>query len=125
RESSQPPAYLRSPDWERASRGLLAVAVSNENGAFAKQYDLGRADDAVALSLFKDVDHWTFGVDDADPIALHAAAACRNGEASKAVSGVIDSFLKWVREEMKKAPDPEGPDTEDDDAVARMSKQLL
>ena len=56
RDASQPPAHLRSPDWERASRGLLAVALNNEDGAVAKQCDMGRADDAIALSLFKDVD---------------------------------------------------------------------
>ena len=30
------PAFLRGPDWERASRGLLAVAIGNQDGAFAK-----------------------------------------------------------------------------------------
>src|SRR5262249_34374583 len=106
RESSQPPAYLQSPDWERASRGLLAVAITNEDGVFAKQYDLGRPDDAVTLSLFKDVNHWTFWVDDANSIALHAAAACRSGAASTAISGVIDSLLKMARAAMEQ-PDPE------------------
>ena len=124
RESSQAPAYLRSPDWERASRGLLAVAVTNENGAFAKQYDLGRADDAVTLSVFKDVDHWTVGVDDADSIALHAAAACRNGEASKAISGVVDFLLKLAREGMKD-PDPEALAVGAHERAYRMIKALL
>ncbi len=36
------PAFLRGPDWERASRGLLAVAIGNQDGAFAKSYDLKR-----------------------------------------------------------------------------------
>ena len=70
------PAYLSGPEWDRASRGLLAVAINNQDGAFAKAYDLGRPDDAVVLSLFKGVDRWVFGVDDADAIALHAVAAC-------------------------------------------------
>ena len=54
------PAFLRGPDWERACRGLLAVAVNNRDGAFAKPIDLGRPEDAVVLSFFKGVDHWTF-----------------------------------------------------------------
>ena len=71
RRPSQPPSYVRGPGWERASGGLLAIAIGNEDGTFAKQYDLGRPDDAVTLSLFKDVNHWTFWVDDASSIALH------------------------------------------------------
>ena len=70
------PAYLSGPEWDRASRGLLAVAINNQGGAFAKAYDLGRPDDAVVLSLFKGVDRWVFGVDDADAIAVHALAVC-------------------------------------------------
>jgi hypothetical protein len=106
KEPSQPPAYIRGPGWERASRGLLAVAINNEDGTFAKQYDLGRPDDAVTLSLFKGVNHWTFWVDDASSVALHAAAACRSGEVSKAISGVIDSLLKSARAAMEQpAPD--------------------
>jgi len=106
RGPSQPPAYIRGPAWEWASRGLLAYAINNEDGAFAKQYDLGQPDDAVTHSLVKDVNHWTFWVDDADSIALHAAAACRSGEVSKAISGVIDSLLKSARAAMEQA-DPE------------------
>ena len=70
------PAYLSGPEWDRASRGLLAVAINNRGGAFAKAYDLGRPDDAVVLPLFKGVDRWVFGVDDADAIAVHALAVC-------------------------------------------------
>src|SRR5204863_2096976 len=106
RGPSQPPAYIRGPGWEKASRGLLAVAIHNEDGAFAKQYDLGQPDDAVPLSLFKDVNHWTFWVDDASSIALHAAAACRSGEVRNAITGVIDSLLKSARAAMEQ-PDPE------------------
>lgn len=106
RETPPLPAYLRGPDWDRVSRGLLAVAISNQDGAFAKQYDLGRADDAVVLSLFEGVDHWTLGVDDADSIALHAAAACRSGEAREAITRVIDSLLKLGRAQIEH-PDPE------------------
>ncbi len=106
RKTPQPPAYVRGPGWEQASRGLLAVAINNENGEFAKQYDLGRSEDAVFLSLFKDVNHWTLWVDDADSIALHAAATCRSGEAKKTISGLIDSLLKSARAAMEH-PDPE------------------
>jgi len=124
RGPSQPPACIRGPGWERASRGLLAVAISNEDGAFAKQYDLGRPDDAVALSLFKDVSHWTFWVDDANSIALHAAADCRSGEVSKAISGVIDSLLKSARAGMEQ-PDPAALAVGAHEREYRMIKALL
>jgi hypothetical protein len=121
---SQPPAYIRGPGWERASRGLLAVAINNVDGAFAKQYDLGQPDDAVPLSLVKDVNHWIFWVDDASSITLHAAAACRSGEASKAISGVIDSLLKQARAAIEQQ-DLEGPTVEPDEREYRMLKALL
>jgi len=124
RGPSQPPAYIRGPGWERASRGLLAVAINNEDGAFAKQYDLGRPDDEVTLSLFKDVNHWTFWVDDASSVALHAAAACRSGEVSKAISGVIDSLLKLARAGMEQ-PDPEALAVGAHEREYRMIKALL
>ena len=66
------PAFVQNTDWERASRGLLAFAINNQDDAFAKHYDLGRPDDAVVLSLFKGVDWWIAGVDDDDAIVLHA-----------------------------------------------------
>ena len=81
------PAFLRSPAWERPAAGLVAFAIKNLDDSFAKDYDLSRPDDAVVLSLFKEVDWWLLGVDDeADPIVLHAEAACRNRDASEAVS---------------------------------------
>ena len=86
------PAFLRGPDWERASRGLLAVAISNQDGAFAKSYDLAAPDDAVVLSLFKGVDLWTFAVEDADALVLRAAAACRGGDVSEVIARSIDSL---------------------------------
>jgi hypothetical protein len=105
RESSQPPACFRGPAWELASRGLLAVTINNEDGAFAKQYDLGQPDDAVTLSLFKGVNHWTLWIDDADAVALHAVGACGAGEVSKTISGEIDSLLKSARAGIEQ-PDP-------------------
>jgi beta-lactamase regulating signal transducer with metallopeptidase domain len=107
------PALIAGPEWDRVSRGLLAVAICNQGGAFAKDYDLGRPDDAVVVSLFKDVDRWVAGADDADAIMLRAAAACR-GDASKAVAGTVESLLKSQRDAMTKSrkPDPTGVDFE-------------
>jgi BlaR1 peptidase M56 len=91
------PAYLAGPDWKRVSGGVLAVAINNKDGAFVKKYDLGRPDDAVVLSLFKGVDRWVFGVDDADALALHAAAVCRASDAGQAVARVVESLRAMGR----------------------------
>jgi len=99
------PAHLSGPEWDRASRGLLAVVINNHEGAFAKNYDLGRPDDAVVLSLFKGVDRWVFGVDDADAIALNALAFCGTG-ASESLSRAIESLVKLGREALED-PAPE------------------
>ncbi len=86
------PAFVQTADWKRASRGLLAYAINNRNEAFAKQYDLGRPDDAVVLSLVKGVDHWVLGVAANDAIVFHAAAACQSPEASEALLRTIESL---------------------------------
>ena len=124
RESPAPPAYLRGPDWERVSRGLLAIAFNNQDGAFAKSYDLGRPDDAVVLSLFKGVDRWVLGVDDADAIVLHADAACRGRDASEAITRAIDSLRKLGLAAIDRAP-LVTPDGVDHGGNIRMVKALL
>jgi beta-lactamase regulating signal transducer with metallopeptidase domain len=94
------PAVILSPQWRQASRGLLTVAIDNHDGAFAKQYDLGRPDDAIALSLFKNVEHWVFEVDDAATLAFHATAVCRDADSAPPITKGVDSLLKlgkdWV-----------------------------
>ena len=122
-EGPAPPAYLRGKEWERASRGLVAVAINNQNDTFAKHYDLGRPDDAVVLSLFKGLDAWIFGVDDADPIVLHADAACRNRDASEAISRSLDSLIKLGRQFLEHDI-PKSPDSRAHDQIVRMLKAL-
>jgi hypothetical protein len=124
RESPAPPAYLRGADWGRVSRGLLAVAINNQDGALAKRYDLGRPDDAVFLSLFKGVDRWVLGVDDDETIVLHAAAACRDRDASESITRAIDALLKLGRDAVEH-PDPEALAAGAHDRIFRMVKALL
>jgi len=126
RQNPVVPAYLTGPDWERVSRGLLAVAIHNQDGEFAKQYDLGRPDDAVVLSLFKGVDRWVFGVDDADAIVLHAAAACRDG-ASATIARLVESLVKRERDAMTASPEPDtaATDFDEDRFFLRFERTLL
>jgi hypothetical protein len=91
------PAFVRDPGWQRACRGLVALAFNNEGGAFVKSYDVGDPNDAVFLSLFKGVEHWVLSVDDADAIAVRAAA-CLSAESSKTVASSIDSLVKQSRD---------------------------
>ena len=86
-EDPAPPAYLRGEEWEHASRGLVAIAINNQNDSFAKRYDLGRSDDALVLSLFKGLDTWILGVDDADAIVLHADGVCRDRDSTDPLAG--------------------------------------
>ena len=106
------PAYVRGKEWERASRGLVAIAINNRNDTFATHYDLGRPDDAVVLSLFKGLDTWIIGVADADAIVLRADGTCRNRDASEAVSRSLDSLIKLGRQSLEhvelRTPDPFG-----------------
>ena len=45
------------------------------------------------LSLFKGVDRWVFGVDDADTIAVHALAIC-GPEAAQTMARKLESLVK-------------------------------
>jgi hypothetical protein len=119
-----PRPYLRGDDWARACRGLLAVAINNEKGSFARDYDLGRPDDKVVLSMFKGVDRWIFGVDDAGSITLNASAACQDAGASRALAQGIEPLLKLARDELEN-PDPAAPVTEAEARACRMLKALL
>jgi hypothetical protein len=91
------PAYLRGADWERASRGLLGVAIRNEDGAFAKQYDLGRSDDAVVVSLFKGIDRWVVGVEDAESIAVRAEVTGCDPDAAGVMFGAFNALVQLGR----------------------------
>jgi hypothetical protein len=97
KEGPLSPAFVSDPTWQRACRGLVAVAFNNEGGAFVKSYDVGDPGDAEFLSLFKGVEHWVLSVDDADAIALRAAADCLSAESSKTVANSIDSLVKQFR----------------------------
>ena len=88
------PAYLRGADWERVSRGLLAVAINNRGGSFAKDYDLGRPDDAVVLECFKGVERWVLGVASSDAPALHAEATAIDPESAALTARSIDRLAK-------------------------------
>ena len=122
-EGPPAPAYFRGKEWERASRGLLAIAINNENGTFGKHYDLGRPDDAVVLSLFNGLDAWIIGVDDADAIVLHAEAACRSRDASEEISRSLNSLINRGRQFLEHGI-PDVPDSRARDQVVRMLTAL-
>jgi hypothetical protein len=113
------PAYLTGADWDRVSRGLLAVAFQNRDGGLARTFNLDRPDDAVALSLLKGVDRWVFGLDDAESVVLCAAAACP-GDASETIARVVESLVKRGRDALERS----GPDASDDPTWTR-ARSLL
>jgi beta-lactamase regulating signal transducer with metallopeptidase domain len=117
------PAYLAGADWERFSHGLLAIAINNRDGKFAKSYDLDRPDDALVLSLFKGVDHWIFGVDDADAIGLHALAVCR-ADAGESIAGSVESLVKMGQVALAR-PEKVGTPSNDFERADRMASSIL
>ncbi len=122
-DDSAPPAYLSGKEWERASRGLVAVAIKNRDETFAKRYDLGRPDDAVVLSLFKGVDQWIVSADDADPILLRADATCHDRDAIPAIRRSLDSVMELGRQ-YRERDVPKSPDAETHGPVVLMFKAL-
>jgi beta-lactamase regulating signal transducer with metallopeptidase domain len=117
-------AFLDTPDWNRASRGLFALALDNQDGTIAKLYDRGQPDDAAALSLLKGVSRWTLGVEDADSLALHLSAACRDGKASETIASAIAPYLKQGRVSLEKE-EPPTKAAEHDKKAYLMIKRLM
>jgi beta-lactamase regulating signal transducer with metallopeptidase domain len=117
------PEYVTENDWARASRGLVAVAIDNRTDAFAKHYNLGRTDDAIVLSLFKGLNCWILGVEDADEITLYAQGACRDGDSAGAVCRSVDSLIKLGRQHVEQNA-PKVPDVGAHDHIARLLKAL-
>ena len=103
------PAFVQNADWERASRGLLAVVINNQRRAFAKDYDLGRPDDAVVLSLVKGVDHWVLGVAEDDALVFRAAAACQSPRRVESLVRTIGSLRTLGQKALEQLdPGPRG-----------------
>jgi beta-lactamase regulating signal transducer with metallopeptidase domain len=120
------PAFLRGKEWQRASRGVVALAIKNSDDTLASHFDLGRpnAEDAVVLSLFKGIDWWVFGFDAADSIVLRADASTRGRDASETVSRQIDSLIKLGRQALLQALDPKSPQVAAHENITRMFKAL-
>ena len=53
---SRSAGFLRGADWDRASRGIVAFAIDNRDDRFSKDFDLGRADDQLVLSVFRGIE---------------------------------------------------------------------
>ena len=108
-EDAAPPAYVGGRGWERATSGLVAIAITNQNGTFAKHYDLGRPDDAKVLSVFKGIDTWILGVEDSDAIVLQADAISRDRDALQAVRRSLESLItlgrQYIEQNVPKSPD--------------------
>ncbi|WP_435021658.1 M56 family metallopeptidase [Tundrisphaera sp. TA3] len=86
------PPLIDQADWARASRGLMGLTLANPGGAMVKRFDLGRPDDAVFLSLFRGVERWTLGVEDAEPIQSWGSAACVDDAVGSAIAAVLRSY---------------------------------
>lgn len=121
REKPTAPDYLRGADWERASRGVLAVAIDNRNDTFIKSFGVGRPDDAEVLALFKGIDRWVFGVGGDDEIAILGEAVGRDPQAAEAVARAVEGLVKLGREALNSA----SPESGGHDLAVRLTKGLL
>ena len=123
REAAPVPAPFKGMDRERVDRSLFLVAIDNQGGRFAKSYDAGRADDAVVLSLFKNVDTWALSVADSDALDLNALGVCPGAE-GRTTAAVIESLTSLARRTLD-AGNPAAKPGEDAERAARLAKDLL
>ena len=98
------PAFLRGPDWEQAEPGLVTLAIDNRGDRFVKQYDVGRADDAVVLRCFQGVDRVVIGVADSPNLTLTGMVTARDPGAAGAVVQTITGLIQLGRAALAGAP---------------------
>ena len=91
------PDYVRGDDWKRASRGVFAVALDNREDSLAKDFDLGRPDDAMVLPMFRGVDRWVLSVPATDDISPHAEAVVRDARSAVLLVREVEHLVKIGR----------------------------
>jgi beta-lactamase regulating signal transducer with metallopeptidase domain len=107
RAAPAPPAYAQGADWGQVHRGLVAWALDNRDGQWARELKEDAADPAEVqfAKLFEHADRWVFGVGDADEFVLRAIASCGNDQAREATTRATELLLKTCRE-LVAQPDP-------------------
>jgi hypothetical protein len=120
------PIGLTDADRDALSQSMLAVVLDNRGDSLLKKLDLGRPnpEDAVALSLVKGVDRWTIRTDDADPIALHATASCRDPGSAARIASVFGPLVKAGLKALEEE-DPDSLADESNRKALAMSTALL
>jgi hypothetical protein len=96
----QTPAHLRGADWDRVSRNMVAIAINNQAGAFAKGFDPKRWDDKAILQYLNGVESWLIGVPDDDRLSFHASGSCAKAEDRGMILKMFATDLSNVREQL-------------------------
>lgn len=128
RKALRTPKFPTGPEWDRASAGLVAVAIDCGGGSFLKGFDDRNPGDAVALSFFKGVERMTLSLADADEMSWKLSADCRPGDASAGLSRILDVVSKYMLAELD-SDLADGPVAAQDDplreSAEKMVKELL
>jgi hypothetical protein len=95
------PEYLRGADWDRVSRKLVAVAINNQAGVFAKGFDPNREDDKEILPFFNGVESCFVGVPDDDRLSFQISGACPKPENREMIIKAFTNNFKELREQFK------------------------
>jgi hypothetical protein len=130
RKVATPPPMIRDDpkDWERVSRGLLAITFDNRDGRLAKILRKSENDalpDGHDISpMFEHADRWVLGVGDSDAIAAQAWAVCRTAQDRDATAKVVETLLAAGRL-LVDTHEPGEPEGETAESARRLLKRLL
>src|SRR5262249_23895262 len=83
------PESARGDDWDRLSRGLLAVALDNRDGRLSRLLDVDDQEDAEIAPLIEHAEHWVFGLEDSDDFLFRVIATCAGAGESRETSEVL------------------------------------
>ena len=91
------PEYARGKDWDRVSRGVLAVALDNRDGRWTRAFKGSDAEDVGLAAVVEQADVWTLGLADADEFSFQAIATCADADTADTTVRAVEAVLATCR----------------------------
>ncbi len=87
------PDIVRTDDWRKVDRGLIALAIDNRDQRWKLDVNTDEPEDLPIAPLLQQASQWVIGVDAAGSSNLHAIATCRTVEKGQLLARTAESLL--------------------------------
>jgi BlaR1 peptidase M56 len=91
------PDIVRTDDWRKVDRGLIALAIDNRNQRWKLDVNTDEPEDLPIAPLLQQASQWVIGVDGAGSSNLHAIARCGTNEKGQLLARTAESLLARAR----------------------------